>query len=117
MTNKWFLVVLAGLFEVGWVSGLKYADSFLEWVLTIIGLAASFWALIYCSSKLPSTTVYAVFVGIGSAGAVILEMAMFGEPVSLIKIALIAVLVIGIIGLKIVTAEKDEKDEKDVSVS
>ncbi len=117
MTNKWFLVLLAGLTEVGWVAGLKYADSFIEWVLTIIALAVSFWLLIYCSKQLPTTTVYAVFVGIGSAGAVILEMTIFGEPVSWIKIALIAVLVIGIIGLKVVTAENDEKAEKDVSVS
>lgn len=117
MTNKWFLVFLAGFSEIGWVAGLKYADNFIEWILTMIALTGSFWLLIYCSKHLPPTTVYAVFVGIGTAGAVILEMTMFGEPVSWIKIALIAVLVIGIIGLKVVTAEKDEKDEKDVSVS
>ncbi|MEM1503496.1 SMR family transporter [Domibacillus sp. 8LH] len=107
MNVKWFLVLVAGFFEVGWAAGLKHADSLFEWMLTAAAIVISFLLLLYCSTQLPATTVYAAFVGLGSAGTVLLEMTLFDEPFSWIKIGLIAVLLIGIIGLKTVTVERD----------
>lgn len=109
MNGKWLLVLVAGFFEVGWAAGLKHADSPLEWVLTVIAIVTSFALLLYCSSQLPATTVYAAFVGLGSAGTVLLEMTVFGVPFSWIKVGLIVVLLIGIIGLKTITVEKEVK--------
>lgn len=31
---RWGSVILAALFEIGWVMGLKHADSALEWICT-----------------------------------------------------------------------------------
>ncbi|WP_046176037.1 DMT family transporter [Domibacillus indicus] len=107
MNTKWLLVLIAGFFEVGWAAGLKHADSLFEWLLTVLSIALSFGLLIYCSSHLPAATVYASFVGLGTAGTVLLDMAVFGEPFSWVKVILVAVLLVGIIGLKSVTAEKD----------
>ncbi|OXS77992.1 DMT family transporter [Domibacillus enclensis] len=107
MNIKWLLVLVAGFFEVGWAAGLKHADSTIEWVLTVLAIAVSFGLLIYCSSQLPATTVYAAFVGLGTAGTVMLEMAVFGVPFSWAKIWLVCLLLTGIIGLKVVTVEKD----------
>lgn len=107
MKLKWLLLLFAGFFEVGWAAGLKYANSLVEWGFTAIAIAVSFGLLIYCSRQLPATTVYAVFVGLGTAGTIIAEMIFFGEPFSWIKIFLIALLLTGIIGLKTVTHEKD----------
>lgn len=110
MNKTWGLVVVAGIFEVIWVAGLKHADSLLSWTLTAIAIFISFAVLIYAGNKLPTSTVYAVFVGLGTAGTVISEMLFFGEPFRLSKLALIAILLAGIIGLKLVTPDQGKED-------
>lgn len=117
MQKNWLLVVLAAVFEVMWVAGLKYADQLWEWALTVIAIMISFAVLIYSGKRLPTSTVYAVFVGLGTAGTVMVEMAFFGEPFSWMKVGLIALLLVGIIGLKVVTHEhgKDSRKEGEVA--
>lgn len=113
MGKNWLLVVVAGVFEVVWVAGLKHADSFMTWALTVIALVVSFAVLIYSGKKLPTSTVYAVFVGLGTAGTVISEMVLFDEPFSWAKVGLIALLLVGIIGLKLVTPENEDHPRKE----
>ena len=108
MNRTWLLVVVAAVFEVGWVAGLKHADSIWTWALTIVALVVSFVVLIRASQKLPASTVYAVFVGLGTAGTVAGEMLFFGEPFRWSKVILIALLLCGIIGLKLASAEHSE---------
>lgn len=105
MNRSWTLVIIGSLFEVGWVIGLKHSDSFLTWSLTIIAIVASFALLIKATSTLPVGTAYAVFTGIGTAGTVLMDMLIFGEPVEVVKIALIIMLLVGVMGLKIVTGQ------------
>lgn len=117
MGKNWMLVVVAAVFEVMWVAGLKHADSFFTWLVTAIAIAISFGLLIYSGKKLPTSTVYAVFVGLGTAGTVISEMVLFGEPFSWTKIGLIALLLVGIIGLKMVTHEHEDHPRKEGEVA
>lgn len=104
--NMWALVVVAAIFEVCWVMGLKHAGTTLEWAGTIVAIIISFGGMIYASGRLPVGTVYAVFVGLGTAGTVIVEMLLFGEPFELIKIGLIIILLAGVLGLKLLTTDK-----------
>ncbi|GIN88746.1 multidrug resistance protein YkkC [Heyndrickxia sporothermodurans] len=101
MNLQWGKVVIGAVFEVIWVMGLKHADSFLTWTGTIIAIIISFYLMIMGGKKLPVGTVYAVFVGLGTAGTVVSEIIFFNEPFKLSKFILIAVLLIGVIGLKI----------------
>ncbi|GLB60664.1 DMT family transporter [Cytobacillus sp. NCCP-133] len=101
----WLKVFIAAFFEVFWVIGLKYADSPLTWTGTIISIAVSFYLMIMAGKVLPVGTVYAVFVGMGTAGTVLSEMIFFGEPFKLTKIMLVLMLLIGVLGLKLVTKE------------
>ncbi|MFP3390868.1 DMT family transporter [Brevibacillus sp. SIMBA_040] len=117
MGKNWLLVVFAAVFEVMWVAGLKHADSFLTWTVTVIAIIISFGVLVYSGKKLPTSTVYAVFVGLGTAGTVISEMAVFGEPFSWAKVGLIALLLVGILGLKLVTHESTEPQRKEGDVA
>lgn len=110
MTKQWLSVVLAGLIEVIWVIGLKHASNALEWLGTIVCILLSFYLMLQASKHMPVGTVYAVFVGIGSTGTVIVDMLFFGEPFKLAKVALIAVLLIGVIGLKLVTGDKQTEE-------
>lgn len=109
MNTHWIKVFVAALFEVLWVIGLKHADDFWTWTGTIISIIISFYVLIMAGRKLPVGTVYAVFVGLGTAGTVISEILFFGEPFKLSKILLILLLLLGVIGLKLVTEDQVQK--------
>lgn len=111
----WLLVFFSGCFEVVWVTGLKYSTTPLQWMGTIIAIIVSFYLLIFASIKLPASTVYAVFVGLGTAGTVIMEMTVFKEPVSLPKLLFLTTLIIGIIGLKLVTPDEEKQQGGQVT--
>lgn len=64
MNKTWMSVVIAALFEVGWVIGLKHASGLLEWGFTLVAIIISFSLMIAASRTLPVGTVYAVFVGL-----------------------------------------------------
>ena len=99
----WFILIVAGLIEAGWAIGLKYTDGFTKLVpsvLTIIGIAVSMVLLAYAARTLPIGTAYAVWVGIGTAGAVVLGILLFGEGASPLRLAFLTLLLIAIIGLK-----------------
>jgi len=107
MNKHWLMVLIASMLEVVWVSGLKHASTWYEWLGTIIVIAICFTVFMRASKALPLGTVYAVFTGLGTAGAVIAEMLFFGEPFNLMKILLIALLVAGVVGLKSITKPKE----------
>ncbi|GKV57190.1 multidrug resistance protein YkkC [Sporosarcina sp. NCCP-2222] len=109
MNSNWLQVILAAVFEVGWVIGLKHAEGLLEWTGTVIAIIISFYILIKSSEKLPVGTVYAVFVGLGTAGTVLADTLLFGEAMSIAKSLLIVLLLAGVIGLKLVTNETEKK--------
>lgn len=106
-TMQWFKVILAGLIEILWVTGLNTADSLLSWIGMIIIIIISFFLVIAACKSLPVGTVYAVFVGIGTVGTVLVDMLFFGDPFNSMKIILITLLVVGIIGLKLTTEEAE----------
>ncbi|KGX90943.1 multidrug resistance protein SMR [Pontibacillus halophilus JSM 076056 = DSM 19796] len=108
MNRYWWMVIIASLFEVSWVIGLKHADSVLDWSGTILAVVFSFYLLLKTGEKLPVGTAYAVFVGLGTTGTVLSESILFGQPFEIGKLVLIAILLFGVIGLKIVTEDKEE---------
>lgn len=111
MNKDWIKVFIAAVFEVCWVIGLKHADDFLTWTGTITSIIISFYLMIMAGKKLPVGTVYAVFVGLGTAGTVFSEILFFGEPFKTEKLLLILVLLVGVIGLKFVTKDNVQEGE------
>jgi paired small multidrug resistance pump len=107
MDRRWLQVLIAAIFEVGWVIGLKHATTITEWALTIIAIVISFYLMINASSKLPVGTVYAVFVGLGTVGTVFADILLFNQPIIWMKMLLIAFLLIGVVGLKMLTGEDE----------
>src|SRR3954453_21130862 len=112
MNTNWVKVVLAAFFEVFWVIGLKHADDFWTWTGTVIAIIVSFYLMIMAGKKLPVGTVYAVFVGLGTAGTVFSDIVFFGEPFEVKKVLLIFVLLAGVIGLKLVTPDKVQEGDE-----
>ncbi|WP_019420380.1 MULTISPECIES: DMT family transporter [Paenibacillus] len=109
MNIHWIKVFIAAFFEVFWVIGLKHAYDVWTWSGTIIAIVISFYVMIMAGRNLPVGTVYAVFVGLGTAGTVFADIVFFGEPFNMAKVLLILLLLCGVIGLKLVTKEKAEK--------
>jgi quaternary ammonium compound-resistance protein SugE len=102
----WILLVLAGLLEVGWAIGLKYTDGFTRlWpsVGTIAAMMISLGLLGVAMKSLPVGTAYAVWVGVGAVGTVILGIVLFDEPMNTLRVASVALIVAGLVGLKLAT--------------
>lgn len=114
-SKAWLKIVGAACFEVVWVIGLKHAASPWEWGVTVLAIIISFYVLISASSRLPAGTVYAVFVGLGTAGTVLADMIWFGQPFQLVKVVLIVLLLAGVIGLKLATKDNAKKQIKEAS--
>ena len=108
MNKEWMKVFIAAFFEVFWVIGLKHADDVWTWIGTAIAIAVSFYLMIMAGKTLPVGTVYAVFVGLGTAGTVVSDILFFGQDFNIAKIGLIALLLMGVVGLKLVTKEQGE---------
>lgn len=103
----WILLVIAGLFEVGWAIGLKYAEGFTRlWpsVWTIVSMAISMYLLALAMKSLPIGTAYAVWVGIGAVGTAILGIFLFDEAASVGRLLSLLLIVAGIVGLKLASS-------------
>ena len=104
--HPWLLLALAGVAEIGWVIGLKYSEGFTRvgpsaFTLAMMGL--SMWLLGLATKTLPIGTAYAVWTGIGAAGAAIAGIFLFQESSAPLRLACIALIVAGVAGLKLTT--------------
>ncbi len=103
---NWFILFVAGLFEVGWAIGLKYTDGFTRlWpsVGTVLAMVASVVLLGIAMKTLPVGTAYAVWVGIGAVGTAILGIVLLGEAANAGRIVSLVLIVAGVVGLKLAT--------------
>jgi len=101
--NSWILLVLAGLLEICWAVGLKSTEGFTRlWPSVFVGsaLVASLMLLSLAVKNLPVGTAYAVWVGIGAAGAAIAAVFVHGETMTLARATFLGLLVVAIVGLK-----------------
>ena len=80
---NWAVLILAGIFEIGWAIGLKYTEGFsrpLPTALTVLSMIVSLWLLGLALRDLPVGTAYAVWTGVGAVGTAALGIALLGEP-------------------------------------
>ncbi|MFP5303509.1 quaternary ammonium compound efflux SMR transporter SugE, partial [Cobetia sp. SIMBA_158] len=71
---SWIVFVIAGLLEVVWAVGLKYAHGFSRLtpsVITVTAMIVSMAPLAWAMKSLPVGTAYAVWTGIGAVAAAI----------------------------------------------
>jgi quaternary ammonium compound-resistance protein SugE len=106
---NWVLLVIAGLFEVGFATCLGKAKetsgtTSTLWLLGFfISLSISMVLLYKASQTLPIGTAYAVWTGIGAVGTVIVGIFIFKEPATFWRIFFLSTLIASIIGLKYVS--------------
>ena len=102
----WFILVLAGLFEVAFTTCLKMSDNFkhLGWSIAFfVSITLSFALLNKAVQTIPLGTGYAVWTGIGAVGTALIGILVFKEPAFFWRVFFIALLISSIIGLKLVS--------------
>ena len=100
----WLLLVIGGLFEVGFTTSLRFVDGFrnVPWTgAFLVSVTMSMLLLERAARSIPMGTAYAVWGGIGAVGTVIVGMALFDEPVSSVRLVLIALIIGAIVGLRV----------------
>jgi quaternary ammonium compound-resistance protein SugE len=103
----WFLLILGGLFEVGFTTCLRFVDGFrnLPWTLGfLVSVTLSMGLLERAARDIPMGTAYAVWGGIGAAGTVLVGIFWFGEPAGSVRILLLLALIGCIVGLRLTAA-------------
>ncbi len=106
---NWIILILAGLFEVGFTSCLgkmkETSGSEMYWWLTgfLVSLTISMVLLVKATQTLPIGTAYAVWTGIGAVGTVLMGIVVFSEPAGFLRILFISILIASIVGLKLVS--------------
>jgi paired small multidrug resistance pump len=99
----WLFVILAGACEITGAAGLKlYSQrkTLRNGALYIGGFGASFGFLFIAFHYLQVSIAYAVWIGIGTAGAVLINMFLFGESKNIVRIISVILIIIGVIGLR-----------------
>lgn len=107
---NWILLIVGGLFEVGFTTCLGKAKetsgtTLILWEIGFfICLTLSMSLLYKASQTLPLGTAYAVWTGIGAVGTVIVGIVFFKEPADFWRLFFISTLIASIVGLKFVSA-------------
>ncbi|WP_342147395.1 multidrug efflux SMR transporter [Rickettsiella endosymbiont of Aleochara curtula] len=105
--NPWLILVVAGLFEVGFTTCMKLSEGFTQMKYTIGFLffaTLSLFLLNKAIVQIPLGTAYAVWTGIGAFGTAIIGMLFFKDPFSLIRVIFLTLLIGSILGLKLVSS-------------
>ena len=107
---NWILLIIAGLFEVGFTTCLGKAKTATGtvaawWLVGVfVSLSISMLLLYKATQTLPIGTAYAVWTGIGAVGTVIIGVLFFKEPADFWRLFFIATLIASIAGLKFVSS-------------
>lgn len=107
--SPWTTLILAGLLEVVWASTLKRTDGFTRlWpsVITLAAMGVSFYLLARAMQSLPAGVSYAVWVGIGAVGTVLVGWLALGERLTLAQWGCLGLVIVGLVGLKALTPSK-----------
>ena len=103
----WILLIIAGLFEIGWPLGFKLASMHSKYFIWFIGLSIlsmglSGYFLYLAQKSIPIGTAYVIWTGIGAIGTVLLGILFFHDSANLFRLLFLSLILIGIVGLKLV---------------
>ena len=103
----WILLIIAGLFEIGWPLGFRLASmhskDFIWFIgLSILSMGLSGYFLYLAQKSIPIGTAYVIWTGIGAIGTVLLGILFFHDSANIFRLLFLSLILIGIVGLKLV---------------
>ncbi len=103
---SWIILLIAGIFEVLWATGLKYSEGFsrlLPSMFTMVTLILSFVLLSVALKDLPVSVAYPVWTGVGAIGTVMSGVIILHEPFDIYRLVCITLIISGITGLRLLS--------------
>ena len=100
----WVILIISGMLEAGWALSLKASEGFSRlWpsVTFVVLLTLSMGGLAIALRTLPVGVAYAVWTGVGASLTAFVAVALFDEPMSVLKIVSLVLIVAGIVGLNL----------------
>jgi quaternary ammonium compound-resistance protein SugE len=100
----WLLLILGGLFEIGFTTSLRFVEGFrnIPWTLAFLASVTLSMGLLEAAARnIPMGTAYAVWTGIGAIGTVLVGILWFDEPATMIRILFLFGIIACIAGLKL----------------
>lgn len=100
----WLMLIVAGVFEVGWAFSLKQSEGFTRFwpsAITVVLMAVSIVLLAAAMRSLPLGTAYTVWTGIGAIGAFVVGIVVLSEPATALRMLAAVLIVSGIILMKV----------------
>jgi quaternary ammonium compound-resistance protein SugE len=110
MMSHWLILIVAGLFEIGFAACMGKAresvglTAHLWWLGFVLCLSASMFLLYRATQTIPIGTAYGIWTGIGAVGTVIMGIVLFREPADFWRIFFITTLIVSIVGLKYIAS-------------
>lgn len=101
---SWLFLIVSGLLEVAWAATMKFTEGFTRLGPTLLSFAlmgGSFYLLGLAMRDLPTSSSYAVWVGIGAVGTTLVGILFLGETRSALRLISIILIVLGVIGLRL----------------
>lgn len=102
----WVLLIVGGLFEVGFTTCMRFVEGFrnIPWTLGFLACTTVSLILLEIASRsIPMATAYVIWGGIGAIGTTAVGMLWFGEPISAMRLVLIFAIVACIAALKAIS--------------
>ena len=101
---SWLFLIISGLLEVAWAATMKFTEGFTRLGPTLLSFAlmgGSFYLLGLAMKDLPTSSSYAIWVGIGAVGTTLVGILFLGETRSVLRLISILLIVLGVIGLRL----------------
>ncbi len=102
--KSWLMLLLAGVFEIGYALSVGGSHGFtrLTWSLVaVVFFLLTLWALSAALRTIEVGIGYAVWAGIGAAGAAALGPVFFDQSLTVVQSLWLGLIVLGVIWLKL----------------
>jgi quaternary ammonium compound-resistance protein SugE len=116
--NSWVVLLLAGVFEIGYALSVGGSEGFtrLTWSLVaVVFFLLTLWALSVALRTIEVSIGYAVWAGIGAAGAALLGPVFFDETLTTVQALWLGLIIVGVIWLKLADRPQNTEASADSS--
>jgi len=114
--SPWIIILIGGMFETVWAISMKFSNGFTDipWTaMTLIFLGLSVYFLNSGLKRgLPVGGGYAVWVGTGAIGSIIMGVILFSESVEPMRLIFAAIIITGIVGTELTCHPEEDRPEQ-----
>lgn len=103
----WFILILAGLFEIVWAYSMKMSEGFTKFTptaITLFFMVLSFGLLAHAMKTFPLGTAYTIWTGIGAVGSFLVGIFILGEPATAMRMIAAILIISGLVMMKLASA-------------